>query len=72
MNFAFVVVVIAAAGGISSELALRAVAPESGPVLALFIMAIALLVAAARVGRAPKREPAPAPSTQSGLHQLPT
>jgi hypothetical protein len=73
-------VVVAAVSGISSDLALRAVAPQAGPVLALFIMAVACLAAAARVGRAPaeavKREQvtaaAAASSTHSGLHQLPT
>jgi hypothetical protein len=84
VNFAFVVVVVAAVSGISSDLALRAVAPEAGPVLALFIMSVACLVAAARVGRVPagagKREQATAAAaaaaasstTHSGLHQLPT
>lgn len=52
MNFAFVVVVLAAVSGLGSELALRSVAPSAGPALALFIMAVALIGAAWKQGKA--------------------
>jgi hypothetical protein len=51
VNFAFVVVVVAAVSGIASEVALRGVAPESASALALCIMAFALLGAAWRLGK---------------------
>ncbi len=51
MNFAFVVVVLAALTGLAAQLALRTIAPESGPALALAVMALGLLGAAWRTGR---------------------
>lgn len=51
MNFAFVVVLLAAATGIASQLALASVAPSSGPTLGLFVMAVALLGTARWQGR---------------------
>jgi hypothetical protein len=65
VNFAFVVVVIAAISGIASEVALRAVAPESASALALCVMAVALLGSAWRLGRKPaeQRNEAAVPKT---------
>jgi hypothetical protein len=53
VNFAFVVVVIAAVSGLVSNLLLRPIAPDSGPALALGMMAVALLGAAWTRGRKP-------------------
>ncbi len=65
MNFAFVVVVIAAVSGLASDLALRAIAPHAGPALALALMAVALLGAAWVRGRRPSPKPAPRPASES-------
>lgn len=66
MNFAFVVVLVAAVSGLASELALRTFAPNAGPALSLVIMALALIGAASRVGTGKSKEvsptPAPAPA----------
>jgi hypothetical protein len=56
VNFAFVVVVLAAVTGLASELALRTIAPQAGPALAMAVMAIALISTAAwRSGSASSR-----------------
>ncbi len=51
MNFAFIVVVLAAISGLLSELLLRDIAPAAAPVVALSIMAIALIGTAWRQGK---------------------
>jgi hypothetical protein len=64
VNFAFVVVLVAAVSGVAAELALRTFAPNAGPALSLVIMALALIGAATRVGgkkQKPEPEPVPAP-----------
>jgi hypothetical protein len=55
VNFAFIVVLVAAVSGLASEVALRAVAPDLGPALALALMAVGLLVAAWGRGRESSR-----------------
>ena len=72
MNFAFVVVLVAAATGIASQLALASVSPSSGPTLGLFVMAVALLGTARwqskKKGAAASSRPAPMmekPASQS-------
>jgi len=57
VNFAFVVVVIAAVSGLVSNFLLRPVAPDAGPALALAVMAIGLLGAAWTRGKKPARKP---------------
>lgn len=69
MTFAFLVVVIAAASGIASEMALRSVAPDSASALALCVMAASMLLAAWRLGRKP--EPAPIPKEAAGQSLAP-
>lgn len=66
MNFAFIIVVVATASGLASEFALRSVAPDTGPALALVMMAIALIVAAWGRGAKPVRKV----TAQSGALQL--
>lgn len=63
MNFAFIVVVVAAVSGLLAELALRTFAPSAGPALALGIMAVALIGTASRLGvkKEAGRSPTPAP-----------
>jgi hypothetical protein len=61
VNFAFVVVLVAAATGIASQLALASVSPSSGPTLGLFVMAVALLGTARWQGKK-KGEGASAPA----------
>ncbi len=51
MNFPFIVVVVAAVSGLASELALRNVAPQVGPIFALMLMAVAVLVGARLLAR---------------------
>jgi hypothetical protein len=51
VRFAFVVVLVAALSGLASEVALRAISPDLGPPLALFLIAIGLFVAAWGRGR---------------------
>jgi hypothetical protein len=67
VNFAFVVVVVAAALGIASQLALNAIAPGTGPALGLFIMAVGLLATAWTQGKkkAPERAPVEKAASQS-------
>jgi MYXO-CTERM domain-containing protein len=48
VNIAFLVVVVAASTGLASLFALRPLAPTAGPIVALAVMAVALLVAARR------------------------
>lgn len=73
MNFAFVVVLVAAVSGLASELALRTFAPTAGPALSLVIMALALIGAASRIGvkkhKQPTPAPAPAPMKTAGASQ---
>jgi hypothetical protein len=63
VNFAFVVMVVAAVSGLVAELALRTFAPTAGPALALGIMALALIGAASRIGvkKDAEKSPTPAP-----------
>ena len=58
MNFPFVVVVIASIFGLASELALRNIAPQSGPAVALMLMAAAFIVGGRLIGRRPAPKPA--------------
>lgn len=58
MNHAFLVVVVAALSGLAAQLALRLVLPHAGPILALLVTALALLVAAWR-SRKPVAEAEP-------------
>jgi hypothetical protein len=61
VNFAFLVVLVAAVSGLASLTLLRTVFPGSGPAVALAIMAVALIMGARRrrsVERAASREPA--------------
>jgi uncharacterized oligopeptide transporter (OPT) family protein len=72
VNFAFVVVVVAAVSGLLSELALRAIAPQAGPALSLAIMALALIGAASRMGQPKKRQeqqPVPVPMKTGGARE---
>jgi uncharacterized membrane protein len=62
LSFAFIVVVLAAVTGLVSEVALRAIAPESASALALCVMASALLLVASRMGRKAGARAAPAPT----------
>lgn len=54
MNFPFIVVLVAAVGGLASESFLRSVAPELGPALALVLMAGALIAGARLLARRPE------------------
>jgi hypothetical protein len=70
VNFAFLVVVVAAGSGLVSQVALRPIAPHAGPILALAIMAVALLVASTRErerqrASSPKSSSSSVPSTGS-------
>ena len=67
MNFAFVVVVIAAVSGLASNLLLRPIAPDAGPALALALMAVALLGAAWSRGWSRGKKPASKPSAAESL-----
>jgi hypothetical protein len=54
VNFPFVVVVIACICGLASELALRTIAPQAGPAVALMLMATALIVGGRLLARRPE------------------
>jgi hypothetical protein len=60
VNVPFIVVVVAAAGGVLSDLALRTIAPQAGPAVALVLMAAALIVGGRLTGKRPTPKPAPA------------
>jgi len=62
VNFPFIVVVVAAIAGVVAELALRRIAPESGPVVALVLMAAAVLIGAVCASAGWPSLPRPVPS----------
>ena len=55
MNFPFIVVLVAATSGVLSDLALRNVAPQAGPAVALILMAAALIAGGRLTSKRPAR-----------------
>ena len=68
MNFPFFVVLAAAVCGLVFESALRTVAPETGPAIALALMAVATIVGARLLSRRRQAKPATVKSAGQSLN----